>query len=118
MHEALDLFQGHGFEQLNLSINETVDALEISLAQFGPDEGLGLSVRNIHYFAIHRSPGDDISLVDFRLMTLRPSQPWPPGLPGKFVPAAKLPPLLWLHGDGAVTFDVVASIVTVLAQVG
>lgn len=118
VYEALDLFQARGIVQLNLSINDSLDALEITLAPYSPDGGVGLSVRGVHYFAMSRLPGEDISLVDFRLTTLWPAQPWPSSLPGQFVPAVTVPPLLWLHGDGAVTLDVVAAIVTVLAQVG
>lgn len=117
VHEALGLFQSCGIDQLSLSINGTVDALEISLMRFEQAGGVNLSVRRIDYFAIHRSPGDDIPLADFRLTTLSPSQLWPPELPRQFVPAATVPPLLWLHGDGAVTFDVIAASVTVLTQV-
>ena len=118
VYEALDVFQGCGIDQLNLSINSSLDGLEITLVPFRPEGGIGLSVRGVHYFAMNRLPGDDISLVDFRLTTLWPAQPWPSSLPGKFVPAATVPPLLWLHGDGAVTLDVIAAVVTVLTQVG
>ena len=118
VYEALDVFQGCGIDQLNLSINSSLDGLEITLVPFRPEGGIGLSVRGVHYFAMNRLPGDDISLVDFRLTTLWPAQPWPSSLPGQFVPAATVPPLLWLHGDGAVALDVVAAIVTVLAQAG
>lgn len=118
VYEALDVFQGCGIDQLNLSINNSLDALEITLVPFRPEGGIGLSVRGIHYFAMNRLPGDDISLVDFRLTTLRPAQPWPSNLPEMFALTATVPPLLWLHGDGAVTLNVVAATVTVLTQAG
>lgn len=118
VYEAFDLFQALGIDQLNLSINDSLDALEITLVPTRPDGGVGLSIRGVHYFAVHRLPGDDISLVDFHLTTLWPDQPWPSSLPGNFDLIATVPPLLWLHGDGAVTLDVVAAVVTVLAQAG
>ena len=118
VYEALDRFHGCGIDQLNLSINDSLDALEITMVPFRPDGGVGLSIRGIHYFAMNRWPGEDISLVDFRLTTLGSAQPWPPSLPGMFIPAAAVPPLLWLHGEGAVTLDVVAATITVLTQAG
>ncbi|MET8878344.1 hypothetical protein [Nocardia sp. NPDC004604] len=101
---------------MNLSITDAVDALEISLSPLNPALGISLSVRDVHYLAIHRMPRSDISLLDFTAQTLLPSAPWPPELPTQFITPDPAPPLLWLHGVGAATFDVVAAKVVVLAQ--
>lgn len=104
-------------EHLNLSIIDSADALEISLIPWKPNAGINLSVRDIHYFAIRRAPREEISLLDFTATTLLPSMPWPPELPDRFLPKELTPPpLLWLHADGAATFDLVAAVVVVLTQ--
>lgn len=125
MHEALSSFQGYGFEHLNLSITdstnasntESTDALEISLLAHRPDGGINLSVRDIHYFAIHRAPRENIALLDFTATTLAPSMPSPPGLPEHWSYANPAHSLLWLHAEGNAAFDLVAAIVVVLKQV-
>lgn len=59
-------------------------------------------------------PGIDF---DFTAETLNPKARWPPGLPPEIATVDTVPPLLWLHGDGIATFDVVAAIVMVLTEV-
>lgn len=125
VHEALSSFQGYGFEHLNLSITdsadasitESTDALEISLIAHRPNDGINLSVRDIHYFAIHRAPRENIPFLDFTATTLNPSMPSPSGLPTGWLPAKPTHALLWLHAEGTATFDLVAAIVVVLKQV-
>lgn len=115
--QAIMSCQGFGLESLSLSIIGTADALEIGLRWGVPKPDVTLSIRNIHYLAIHRMPGDDIPFVDIEATTLAPDQPWPKDLPNPIVTVDGFPPLLWIRGHGPATFDVVAATVTVLSEV-
>lgn len=95
----------------------SVDAMEISLIPSRPNDGLNLSVRGIHYFAVERTPHEDISFLEFTATTLFPSVLWPKGCPGRFSGPKPVHPLLWLHAEGEATFDIVAAIVIALKQV-
>jgi hypothetical protein len=116
VHDAIASFQGYGFEHLSLSVIGAVDAMEISLRPIHPKPQMTLSIRDIHYFAMHRLPRDDIDFFDFEATTLIPGAPWPRELPGSGSVLGGLPPLLWIRGRGPATFDVVAAIVTVLSE--
>ncbi len=111
-------YQGYGLAELSVSVIDAVDSVNIGLRYGPPRPDVVISAQSVHYFSIHRMPGDDIPFFDINAVILEPGQPWPPQLPPSITASPSFPPLLWVHGDGPATFDLVAAIVTVLAEVG
>jgi len=105
--------------RISLAVVEGADALEIGL-RWGPGKpDVVLSFQNIFHLAISRTPGEDAALADVITPTLIPpaDEPWPPGLPLLALTRDHtLPDLLWVHIEGLITIDVVASIATVLTE--
>jgi hypothetical protein len=117
VHTALESFQGYGLDALFFSVIGATDAMEISLRPLHPRPEVTLSLRDIHYFAVHRPPGDEVDFFDFEATTLIPGQPWPRELPAPALVVDGLPQLLWIRGSGPASFDVVAAIVSILSQI-
>ncbi len=108
--------QGFGLADLAFSIVEAADAITMNL-RFGPQSpDLAISARSIHYFAIHRVPGEDVPFFDFDATVLIPGEPWPEALPCPIATVPDFPPLLWVHGDGPACFDLVAAVFTILRE--
>ncbi|WP_344615739.1 hypothetical protein [Dactylosporangium salmoneum] len=91
--------------------------MELSLRPIHPKPETTLSIRDIHYFSMHRLPHDEIDFFDFEATTLTPGLPWPLELPPSGWVRGGVPPLLWIRGKGPASFDVVAAIVSVLSQI-
>ena len=110
--------QGYGLAAVTFAVlgGGTTDDLRISLRWGPPRPDLTLLMEDIHYFAMHRIPRDDVPFFDLEAAVLHADQAWPDGLPEAISTIDGLPALLWIRGNGPATFDAVAAIVTVLSE--
>jgi hypothetical protein len=116
--DAVLACQGYGLAAVTFTVlgGGTADELRLSL-RWGPRRpDLTLLMEDVHYFAMHRIPRDDVPFFDLEAAVLQADQPWPDGLPGAIGIADGLPTLFWIRGNGPATFDAVAAVVTVLSE--